>query len=157
MRKFAIAVLCALAVVAACSQHTKPPAGRWIGNSDSPTIMVDAWLEILPNGSVRVSAPDFLDAGDVSDHDRAYIHQRLADELLHSWKDVEARPMDFDGHTFRKPGGVAPQMEWNPGTKEMKLVFYFGMQKSIRIAMHKVDEFSADPWLLAMSNLEQQP
>jgi len=145
MRRFAI-LLIAGAVLFACSKTPSPPAGRWVGNYESPTVMVDAWLEILPNGSVRVSAPNFLDMGQPDDAQRAAMHARLASDLSDGWGEVELRKYDFDGRVFRKPGGFAPQMEWNPKTQQMKLVFYFGMQHSIRIAMHPVKDFSEDPW-----------
>jgi hypothetical protein len=106
-----------------------------------------AWLEISPAGDVRVSAPDFLDPGELSDEQRTNAHRRLANQIYDDWSSVRSRHYDFDGHVFRKPGGFAPQMEWNPVTKQMKLVFYFGMQRSMRIAMTPVKEFTDDPWL----------
>ncbi|MDE2183279.1 MAG: hypothetical protein KGJ78_09680 [Alphaproteobacteria bacterium] len=107
--------------------------------------MVDARLEILKNGMVRVSAPDILDRPG-SDQERAEMHAQLAADLASGWSDVELRQMDFDGGVFRKPGGVAPQMEWDAKRQLMKVVFYFGMQHSIRIEMHQVADFDHDPW-----------
>jgi len=146
-----IAILAAIGVIglvaiAACSRHGGPPIGRWIGTYETAGIMVDARLEILRNGAVRISAPNMLGGGDVSDEERTVLHARLASDLEKGWAGVAPRPMDFDGRVFRKPGGLAPQMEWNPDTGEMKLVFYFGRQKSVRIVMKKVTDFSADPW-----------
>jgi hypothetical protein len=146
MRRFAILLVAAL-VLAACSKHHTPPTGRWIGHFESPTVMVVAWLEILPGGDVRVSAPDLLDIGEPDDTQRAMMHSRLANDLSDAWGEVQLRRYDFDGRVFRKPGGVAPQMEWNPLTHEMKLVFYFGMQRSMRIPMQRVKNFNDDPWL----------
>ena len=54
--------------------------------------------------------------------------------------------MDFDGHAFRKPGGVTPQMEWNPDSRELKLVVYLGMKPAIRIPLRSVKDFSPNPW-----------
>jgi hypothetical protein len=54
--------------------------------------------------------------------------------------------MDFDGKVFRKPGGIAPQAIWDAKTGSMQLVIYPGAQPSIRIAMRRVGDFSADPW-----------
>lgn len=146
MRRFAILLLAGL-VLAGCSRHHAPPAGRWIGHYESPSVMVVAWLEIMPSGDVRVSAPDLLDPGDPPDEQRTEMRSRLASDLSDNWGDVALRRYEFDGHVFRKPGGVAPQMEWNPLTRQMKLVFYFGMQRSIRIPMTPVKEFTEDPWL----------
>lgn len=145
MRRFPILLL-AVVALAACSKQHVPPAGRWIGSYESSSVMVDAWLEILPDGTVRISAPDLTDTGYPSDADRAAMHARLASQLAESWNDVAPRKFDFDGRVFRKPGGIAPQMEWNPETRQMKVVFYFGMQRSLRIVMHPVNDFSEDPW-----------
>lgn len=145
MRGFAVLLFAGLTLIA-CSRTSHPPSGRWIGNYESSSVMVDAWLEILPNGAVRVCAPDILDIGEPSEEDRAAMHARLASDLADAWGEVALRTYDFDGRTFRKPGGIAPQMEWNPGTREMKLVFYFGTQHSIRILMHAVNDFSEDGW-----------
>jgi len=145
MRRFAILLIAGLVLIA-CSRTPQPPTGRWVGTYESETVMVDAWLEILPGGSVRICAPDVLDPGSPSDEDRAGMHAKLASDLADAWGEVKLRSYDFDGHVFRKPGGFAPQMEWNPKTKQMKLVFYFGMQHSIRIAMHEVKDFDEDPW-----------
>lgn len=146
MRGIAVLMAAILVLMAACTRQEKPPTGRWIGNYESQEVMVDARLEILPDGSVRVSAPNITDVGDVGDSDRQIMHRRLADELDQTWYKVDPRKMDFDGRTFRKPGGVAPQMEWDPQIKRMRLVFYFGMHKSIRIDMQPSADFSDDPW-----------
>jgi hypothetical protein len=146
MRRIAILLLAGLAICAACSPNVKPPAGRWIGVYDSGGVMVDARLEILPDGTVRVSAPDILGAVDISEGERLALHARLATELDETWGEAKPRQMEFDGRVFRKPGGYASQMEWDPKSKEMILVFYFGMHKSIRIALMPVENFSEDPW-----------
>ena len=145
MRRVALLLLAAIALIA-CSKPPPPPQGRWIGHYESEAVMVDAWLEILPNGSVRISAPDLTGIGTPTDEERALMHTRLAAVLAKEWDGVEARKFDFDGKVFRKPGGVAPQMEWDPKTKQMKTVFYFGMQRSIRIPMRAVRDFSEDAW-----------
>jgi hypothetical protein len=146
MRRFAILLIAGLVLVG-CSKSHQPPSGRWIGHLDSPAVMVDAWLEISPAGDVRVSAPDILDPGEPSDEQRQAAHKRLANQVYDDWGGVVPRHYEFDGETFRKPGGVAPQMEWDSGSQQMKLVFYFGMQRSIRIAMSPVKNFNDDPWL----------
>ena len=146
MHRYAILLLIGLGTLVACSHPAHPPVGRWIGNYDTPDVMVDARLEITKDGIVRASAPDLLDVGEISNATRAVMHARLADDLAESWDAAEPRSMDFAGRVFRKPGGVAPQMEWNPGTKQMKLVFYFGTKRSIRIPMRAVENFDSDPW-----------
>jgi hypothetical protein len=146
MRRFAILLMVALAL-AACSKQHVPPAGRWIGHFESPSVMVVAWLEISPSGDVRVSAPDYLDIGEPTAEVRDAAHKKLSSQLSDDWGAVQPRHYDFDGHTFRKQGGVAPQMEWNPKTQQMKLVFYFGMQRSMHIPMTPVKEFTEDSWL----------
>lgn len=145
MRRFAILLMTGL-LLTACSRTPQPPVGRWVGNYESSVVMVDAWLEILPNGTVRICAPDILDVGDPSAEDRKAMHARLAQDLSDAWGEVKLRTYEFDGRIFRKPGGYAPQMEWNAKKHQMKVVFYFGTQKSIRIDMHPVKDFSEDPW-----------
>ena len=146
MQRVAILFLLGLGALVACSRSTQPPVGRWIGHYDAPDVMVDVRLEINTDGSVRASAPDLLDVGQVSDQDRVALHARLAADLEASWNDAKPRAIDFDGRVFRKPGGIAPQMMWNPDTKQMNLIFYFGTKHSISIPMHAVEDFSNDPW-----------
>jgi len=141
MRRFVLALLSVLAL-AACS-HPKPPAGRWEGTFDSGGTMIAARLEIGADGQVRVSAPDLLDIG-TDDHDAA--RGRLAADLAGSWDQVAPRKMDFDGETFRKPGGIAPQMVWKAKSRQMFLVVYLGTQPSFRIPMRGVGDFSEDPF-----------
>jgi hypothetical protein len=145
MGRFAILLFAGL-LLAGCSRHT-PPSGRWIGHYESPSVMVVAWLEITPAGDVRVSAPDYLDPGDPAEDQRQDMHRHLANDLSDAWGDVKLRRYDFDGRVFRKQGGVAPQMEWDRRKQEMTLVFYFGMQRSIRITMTPVKDFALEPWL----------
>jgi len=146
MHRYAILLLIGFGALIACSRPAHPPAGRWIGHYDAPDVMVDVRLEITKDGAVRASAPDLLDVGQVSDQDRTAMHARLAADLAASWDDAAPRTMDFDGHVFRKPGGIAPQMTWNRDTKQMSLIFYFGTKHSIGIPMHAVEDFNSDPW-----------
>ena len=144
MRRLATLLLVSLALIA-CSKPS-PPTGRWMAHFKSPGTMIDARLEILPNGMVRASAPDLVDVRVDSDEDRIAMHAQLAAQLADGWGQAIPRPMEFDGHIFHKPGGFAPQMEWNSHTKLMKLVFYFGTQHHISIPMQAVDDFNSDPW-----------
>ena len=145
MHRFAVLLIAGLVLVA-CSRAPQPPVGRWIGHIETPSVMVDAWLEILPGGAVRICAPDILDIGEPDDAQRTAMHARLASDLSEAWGEVKLRTYTFDGRVFRKPGGFAPQMEWDPKAQHMKLVFYFGTQHSIRIEMRSVKDFSEDPW-----------
>lgn len=146
MGRFAILLIAALVLVG-CSKEHEPPSGRWIGHYETNQMMVAAWLEILPGGQVRVSAPDLLNIDGANEEARVGMRHRLASDLFDNWGQVQLRRYDFDGRTFRKQGGFAPQMEWDPKKKLMKLVFYFGMQRSIRIPMTEVKDFNDDPWL----------
>ena len=78
--------------------------------------------------------------------DREVIRQRLALGLARAWAEVVPRKLDFDGTVFRKPGGVAPQMTWDPDTRKMTLIVYPGTRPSVHIKMRAVHAFSADPW-----------
>jgi hypothetical protein len=82
----------------------------------------------------------------VSEDQRAAMHGRLAQGLVNGWGDVASRRYDFDGHVFRKPGGIASQMEWEPNSKQMTLIVYLERRPGIRIPMRAVSEFSANPW-----------
>ena len=143
------AVLFALACfagVGACSHSAPPPAGRWEGFYESRDTIVAARLEITAKGDIFVSAPDATGIGSASDDDRAAIRQRLADGLDESWGSVVPRRLDFDGQTFRKPGGIAPQMEWDAQSNAMTLVVYLGTQPAIRIALRPVKDFGPNPF-----------
>jgi len=140
MRK--IVLFAALLGLTACS-HPAPPQGRWEGTYESSDVTIAARLEIEADGQVRVSAPDLLDIGpDERDAARA----KLASDLDAAWDSVAPRPMDFDGETFRKPGGVAPQMIWKAKSKQMWLVVYLGTHPALRIAMREVGDFSDNPF-----------
>jgi opacity protein-like surface antigen len=139
---FAFACLTALS---ACS-HSAPPTGRWEGTYVTHDVIIAARVEITAKGDIFLSAPDATGIGGASDDDRAAIRQRLAEGLNESWGSVTARQMDFDGKTFRKPGGIAPQMEWDSSTNAMTLIVYFGTAPEIHIALHPVKDFSSDPF-----------
>jgi len=142
MRQAVLALLTAFALLA-CS-HPRPPAGRWEGTYETQDTMIVARLEVEADGQVRVSAPDLLDIAAVADDDRTGMRQKLAADLASGWDNVDARPMDFDGETFRKPGGIAPQMTWK--SSRMELVVYLGTRPAIHIPMHEVGDFSDNPW-----------
>jgi hypothetical protein len=144
MRKIALAALTVL-VLASCS-HRKPPVGRWEGTYETADIMIAARFEVESDGQVRVSAPDLLDIGSTPQEERPALRERLAGDLASGWERVAPRPMDYDGQTFRKPGGIAPQAVWNAKTKAMQLVVYLGTRPGIHIPMRRVDEFSDNPW-----------
>jgi hypothetical protein len=136
--------LCLIAV-AACGP-VKPPVGRWEGTFETHGTMIVARLEINKTGAVFVSAPDALDITASDDAQREVIRQRLAMDLAEAWARVQPRKLSFDGKVFRLPGHIAPQAEWDGDTKTMTLVIYPGKHPTIRIKMHAVGQFSADPW-----------
>jgi hypothetical protein len=143
MRYPALAFLAALALFA-CSR-TAPPTGKWEGTYETDDTMIAARLEIAPDGLVKVSAPDLLGLSGSQD-DREALRERLAGDLIAGWSEVAPRKMDFDGETFRKPGGIAPQMIWKAKKKQMLLVVYIGTQPSFRIPMREVGDFSENPF-----------
>jgi len=148
MRAFSAAFIGGLCLMAllSCAKSTTPPVGRWEGTFEAPDAMVAVRLEISPKGDIYLSAPDAMDIENVTEDERPAIRQRLADGLASSWGGVESRTLDFDGRVFRKPGGVAPQMEWNPDTKQMTVILYLGMRAAMRVPVHSVRDFSANPW-----------
>jgi len=140
-----LALLFAALVLAACSKNP-PPAGRWEGAFDDGTTFVAARLEIEPGGTLRVSAPDVVDPSIANDEDRATMRQNMSQRLAGAWGEVAPRPMDFDGTIFRKPGGIAPQIEWDEKTKAMTLYVYISTRPAIKIPLHPVDDFTDNPW-----------
>ena len=142
-RAFLIAT--ALLALAACSKPA-PPQGRWEGAYDSGGTLVAARVEIEENGQVRLSAPDLtnVDAGDADQ--RQQMRDRVTAELVNGWDNVAPRLMDFDGDTFRKPGGIAPQMTWDNDKQQMTLVLYLGNAPPIHIPLQSVHAFKENPW-----------
>ena len=108
--------------------------------------MVVARLEITSSGAVLESAPNAQNIVDASQDDRAAMRQKLAQDLANGWSSVEAHELDFDGAIFRKPGGIAPQLEWDAANKHMTMIVYFGKDPAIRIPLHGVSDFSDNPW-----------
>ncbi|MGA9794526.1 MAG: membrane lipoprotein lipid attachment site-containing protein [Rhizomicrobium sp.] len=143
MRRLILACVAVLAL-AGCSSKT-PPVGRWEGTYDSGDTLIAARMEVDPKGSVFVSAPDATNVGGVTGDDRAAMRQRLAQGLATAWGDVAGRHYDFDGSTFRKPGGIAPQMRWDSSDNTMTMYVYLGTT-SVEVPLHSVKTFSDNPW-----------
>jgi hypothetical protein len=139
-----LALLFGVLLLASCSK-TPPPEGRWEGTYDAGQTFVAARVEIA-SGQVRISVPDVTDAGVVSDDDRVQMRENMSARLAGGWGDVAPRPMDFDGATFHKPGGIAPQMDYDPKTNVLTLYVYLGTQPALRIPLHPVANFSDNPW-----------
>lgn len=146
MRVFAAIFAAALCLAAAaCSHHAQPPPGRWEGTYESSDTMIAARLEIDGKGRIFVSAPDAENFTDTPDA-HAAIRSNLAQGLAAGWGDVQPKDFEFDGATFRKPGGVAPQIEWDKSANAMTLVVYLGMRDGIRVKLRAVKDFSDNPW-----------
>jgi len=145
MRKFFIVIFATLAL-GGCWRHAQAPAGRWEGTYEADDIMIVARVEVEPDGAVRVSAPNYTDLDGATEEQRNEIRGNLASGLADGWDHVPARAFDFDGHDFRKPGGIAPQMTWDKAAKQMTLIVYLGTHPAIDIPLHAKDEFSDNPW-----------
>ncbi len=130
--------------VAACSGHPTPPSGRWQGVYEDGNLIVAARLEIDQDGRVRVSAPNAIgDFAAMSQDDRAQLRARLVSGLAHSWADVGTVPLEFDGKDFRKPGGVALQLQWDAHAHRMTMIYYSGSRASVRVPLQTVDDFDS--------------
>lgn len=140
-----LALLFGVLVLSSCSK-APPPVGRWEGTYESGDTFIAARLEIAPGPQVRVSAPDVTDSSVASEDDRVTMRQNMAARLAGGWGEIAPRTMDFDGTTFRKPGGIAPQIEWDAGAKAMTLYVYLGTHPAIKIPLKPVGDFSDDPW-----------
>ena len=106
-----------------------------------------ARVEIAPGGQVKVSAPDITNLrSPVPNGMRNECARRLAADLATGWGGVAPRPFDFDGKTFRKPGGIAPQMVWDKATNQMTLELYIGARPALPVPLRPVDEFHDNPF-----------
>ncbi len=145
MRWVAVAMIAVLAL-AGCSRPT-PPVGRWEGTYETSNTIIAAWLEIGKDRLVRISAPDTTDiAPDATQEQRQSIRDSMMAGLASGWGSVEPRKMEFDGHIFRKPGGIAAQMIWDAKTRQMTLVMYLGANPALDVPLRAVKDFSENPF-----------
>ena len=138
------AVLFAFLALAACSKPA-PPVGKWEGGTESGGTIVAARVEVLPGGQVKVSAPDITNAMGSRDQ-MDELRSRLAADLANSWSEVTPRNFDFDGTTFRKPGGIAPQMVWDKATGQMTLELFIGTRPALPVPLRPVSDFHDNPF-----------
>jgi hypothetical protein len=138
-------VLLVFVVLAACSKPSPPP-GRWEGGYSGGGILVAARVEIGADGQVRLSAPDVTNLQNVKPEQLQQQRDTLAADLASGWDGVAPRQFDFDGKTFRKPGGIAPQMIWNKDTNQMTLELYIGANPALPVMLRPVDGFHDNPW-----------
>ena len=132
------------AALAGCGKP-QPPVGKWEGGTEAGGNLVVARVEILPSGQVKVMAPDITNA--VGPRERIdELRARLAADLTNGWSEVAPRSFDFDGKTFRKPGGVAPQMIWDKSSNQMTVNLYIGANPALPVPLRPVDGFHDDPW-----------
>lgn len=145
MRAAALFLTFALVAVTAACSDPKPPAGKWEGGMERGGTLVVARVEILPGGTVRVMAPDITNLTGPRERIERY-RDRLASDLANGWGEVKPRDFDFDGKTFRKLGGIAPQMVWDKDTNQMVLQLYIGANPALPVPLRPVAEFHDSPW-----------
>lgn len=129
----------------ACSKPA-PPQGRWEGGYAANGTLVAARVEIGADGLVRVSAPDLTNLQNAKPERLRQQREALAADLASGWDGVAPRKFDFDGETFRKPGGIAPQMVWDKKTNQMTLQLYIGSNPALPVPLRPVDGFHDNPW-----------
>ncbi len=142
--RFAVVLSALLLALSACSKPTAP-VGKWEGGYERGGDMVAARVEILPGGQVRVMAPDITNVAGTGAQINEY-RARLAAGLANGWGAVEPRSFDFDGKTFRKPGGIAPQMVWDKATNQMTLELYIGARAALPVPLRPVADFHDNPF-----------
>ena len=140
----ALCVMIAIGVAISACTDASAPTGRWEGLYEDAGVIIAARLEIAESGRIRVSAPNAI----TSDHplspaERVGLIQQLQARLAASWASVQPMALEFDGHAFRKPGGVAPQLEWDPDRRRMTMIYYSGNRASVRVPLIAVGEFGA--------------
>ena len=140
--RFAACFIAILLAVSACSKP-RPPAGKWEGGYEQGGTLVVARVEILPSGQVKVMAPDITN---LTGPQIAGYRARLAADLANGWSNVEPRDFDFDGKTFRKPGGFAPQMVWDKDSNHLTLQLYIGANPAMPVPLRPVDDFHDNPF-----------
>jgi len=132
------------AALAGCGKP-QPPVGKWEGGYESGGDLVAARVEILPGGGVKISAPDATNAiGNREQIDA--MRAQLAADLVNGWSNVTPRSFDFDGKTFRKPGGIAPQMVWDKDSNQLTLELYIGARPAMPVPLRPVAEFHDNPF-----------
>jgi hypothetical protein len=144
MNKVLLLFVVLAAALAGCGKPT-PPVGKWEGGYEAGGDLVAARVEILPGGGVKISAPDITNAVGSSDQIEA-LRAQLAADLTNGWSEVTPRTFDFDGKTFRKPGGVAPQIEWDKNTNQMILELYIGARPAMPVPLRPVNDFHDNPF-----------
>ena len=132
------------AALAGCGKP-QPPVGKWEGGYESGGDLVVARVEILPSGQVRVMAPDITNAMGSRDQMNEF-RARISADLANGWSEVAPRSFDFDGKTFRKPGGIAPQMVWDKSSNHMTLELYIGARPAMAVPLRPVDDFHDNPF-----------
>ena len=132
------------AALAGCGK-SQPPVGKWEGGYEGGGDLVAARVEILANGQVKIMAPDFTNA--IGPREQInQLRAQLAADLANGWSEVTPRSFDFDGKTFRKPGGVAPQMVWDKASNQMTLQLYIGARPALPVPLRPVDGFHDNPF-----------
>jgi hypothetical protein len=145
MRPAALFLALPLAILAGCSKPA-PPVGKWEGGYSSNSTLVVARVEIMPDGQVRLMAPDITGLDLATPVRMTQLREQLAADLATGWDSVAPRKFDFDGKTFRKPGGLAPQMVWDKSSNQMTVNLYIGANPALPVHLRPVDGFHDDPW-----------
>ena len=140
----ALGMMIVIGVVITACADASAPTGRWEGLYEDQGVIIVARLEIAESGKLRVSAPNAITSDrPLSPAERVGLIRQLQAQLAASWPSVAPMALEFDGHAFRKPGGVAPQLEWDQDRRRMTMIYYSGNRSSVRVPLISVGEFGA--------------
>ena len=130
----------ALALLLAACSKPAPPVGKWEGGYESGGAGRD--IAQRPSQDQR--------AGNHLNHRQPRADRRTACAPIGragEWLERSvAAHLRLHGKTFRKPGGIAPQMVWDKASNAMTLELFIGAKPALPIPLRPTDDFHENPF-----------